>query len=83
MNKYYVILSLLSLVSDGGATIERHYPMKPVATIFYRKIAMEMAEVIVVIRLSAPKKPKYLHENFHFETPPIDFESVFVSGRLL
>ena len=63
MYKYYVILSLLSLVSDEGATIERHHPMKPVATIVYRQIAMELADVIVVIRLSTPKKPKYLHEN--------------------
>jgi len=71
MDKSRVILSLLSLVSDEGATIERHHPMKPVATIVHRQIAMELADVIVVIRLSTPKKPKYLHENFHFDTPPM------------
>ena len=54
--------------------------MKPVATIFYRQIAMEMAEFIVVIRLSEPKKPKYLQENFDFETPPYDKKTSFRIG---
>ena len=56
--------------------------MKPVATIVHRQIAMELADVIVVIRLSEPKKPKYLHENFHFDTPLCQNKTVFVSGRL-
>lgn len=83
MYKYYVNLSLLSLVSDQVGHLYCLFPMKPVATIVHRQIAMELADIIVVIRLSAPKKPKNLQGIFDFETPPIEFESVFVKGRLL
>ena len=44
---------------------------------------MGLAGVIVFIRLSEPKKPKYLHENFNFETPPVEIKPVFVGGWLL
>ena len=83
MDKSRVNLSLLSLVSDRCAHLYCLFPMKHVATIVHRQIAMELADIIVVIRLSAPKKPKYLQENFDFETPHIEIKLVFVSGRLL
>jgi len=66
MDKSRVNLSLLSLVSDRGVHLYCLFPIKPVATIVHRQIAMELSDIIVVIRLSTPKKPKYLQENLHF-----------------